>query len=82
MPPAVGFSQKKVFEHEVRFTGGKWCSARWARYPKIDAVWQSLSSNHLVERPAVRADEVDLCGLNQRVFGCRHRHWTAAMTLT
>jgi len=68
MPPAVGFPQKKVFEHELRFAGGKRSSARWTPYLRIDAV-QRLGSNHLIERPAVRADEVDLCGLDQRVFG-------------
>jgi hypothetical protein len=81
-PPAVGFPQKKVFEHELRFVRGKRSSARWARYPGIDAVRQRFSSNHLIERPAMRADEIDLCGLDQRVFGCRNGHWTAAMTLT
>ena len=81
-PPAVGFPQKKVFEHELRFARGKRSSARWARYLRIDAVRQRLSSNHLIERPAMRADEIDLCGLDQRVFGCRNGHWTAAMTLT
>ena len=82
MPSAVGFSQEKVFEHELGFAGRKRSSARWARYPTIDAVRQSLSSNHLIERTALRADEIDLCGLDQQVFGCRHRHWTVAMTLT
>ena len=82
MPPAVGFLQKKVSEHELRFASGKRSSARWAPYLRIDGVRQSLSSNHLIERPAVRADEIDLCGLDQRVFGRRYRHLTAAMTLT
>ena len=82
MPPAVGFPQKKVFEHELRFSGGKRSSARRARYPRIDAVRQSLSSNHFIKRPAVRTDEIDLCGLDQRVLGCRHRRRTVAMTLT
>ena len=81
MPPAVGFPQKKVFEHELRLASGKRASARWARYPTIDAIRQSLSSNHFVERPA-GADEIDLCGMDQRVFGCRHRRRTAAVTLT
>jgi hypothetical protein len=81
MPPVVGLPQKKVFEHQLRLAGGKRASARWARYPVIDAVRQSLSSNHLIERPA-GADEIDLCGLDQRLFGYRHRRWTAAMTLT
>jgi hypothetical protein len=79
MPPAIGFPQMKVFEHELGFAGRKRSSACWARYPRIDTIRQSLSS---IERPAVRADEVDLCGLDQRVFGCRRWHWTVAMTLT
>jgi hypothetical protein len=82
VPPAVGFPQKKVFEDELGFAGRKWSSARWARYPGIDAVRQRLSSNHLIERPAMRADEIDLRGLDQRVFGCRHPYWMVAMTLT
>jgi hypothetical protein len=82
MPPAVGFPQKKVFEDELGFAGRKWSSARWARYPGIDAVRRRLSSNHIIERPAMRADEIDLCGLDERVFGCRNGHWTAATTLT
>ena len=81
-PPAVGFPQKKIFEDELRFARLKRSSARWARYPGIDAVRQRLSSNHLIERPAMRADEIDLCGLDQRVFGCRNGHRTAVMTLT
>ena len=81
MPPAVGFPQKKVFEHILRFAGGKRSSARWTPYLRIDAVG-CLSSNHLIERPAVRADKIDLCGLDQRVLGRRYRHWTVAMTLT
>ena len=52
MPPAVGFPQKKVFECELRLAKGKRSSARWARYPRFDAVRQSLSSNHFIERPA------------------------------
>jgi hypothetical protein len=82
MPSAVGFSQEKVFEHELGFAGRKRSSARCTPYPRIDAAQQSLNSNHLIERPAMRADEIDLCGLDQRVFGCRNGHWTAAMTLT
>ena len=82
MPPAVGFAQEKVFQDELRFAGGKRSSAGWACYPGIDTVGQSLSSNHLVERPAVRADEIDLRGLDEQVFAYPHRHWTAAMTLT
>jgi hypothetical protein len=48
-PPAVGFLQKKVFERELRLARGKRASARWARYLTIDAIRQSLSSNHLIE---------------------------------
>ena len=36
-------------------------------------IYANSGSVHLIERSAVRADEVDLCGLDQRVFGCRHR---------
>ena len=64
MPSAVGFSQEKVFEHELGFAGRERSSARWARYPTIDAVGQSLSSNHLIERTALQADEIDLCAFN------------------
>ena len=49
MPPAVGFPQKKVFEFELQLARGKRASARWARYLTIDAIRQSLSSNHLIE---------------------------------
>ena len=68
MPSGIGFPQKKVFEHELRFARRKRTSAHWARYPTIDAVRQSPSSNHLKERPAMRADEIDLCDLDQGVL--------------
>jgi hypothetical protein len=53
MPSGIGFPQKKVFEHELRFARRKRTSAHWARYPRIDAVRQSSTSNHLKERPAM-----------------------------
>ena len=56
-PPAVGFPQKKVFEHKLRFAGGKRSSAVWTPYLRIDAFRQCLSSNHLIERPAMGADK-------------------------
>ena len=46
---------------------------------------QSPTSNHLKERPAMRADEIDLCDLHEGVaqaLGCRQRRGTAGMTLT
>ena len=85
MPSAVGFPQKKVFEHELSFARRKRTRARWARYPRIDAVRQSPTSNHLKERPAMRTDEIDLCDLDEGValaLGCRQRRGTAGMTLT
>jgi len=38
MPTAVGFSQKEVFEDELRLADRKRSGAGWARYPRIDAV--------------------------------------------
>ena len=85
MPSGIGFPQKKVFEHELRFARRKRTSAHWARYPRIDAVRQSSTLNHLKERPAMRTDEIDLCDLDEEVvlaLGCRQRRGTAGMTLT
>ena len=84
-PPAVGFPQKKVFEHKLRVAGGKRSSARWTPYLRIDAVRQRLSSNHLIERPAMGADKIDLRGPDERVMlslGSRQQRGTAAMTFT
>jgi hypothetical protein len=61
------------------------CVPRWARYPRIDAVRQSSTSNHLKERPAMRTDEIDLCDLHEEValaLDCRQGRGTAGMTLT
>ena len=79
MPSAIGFPQKKVFERELSFARRKRTRARWARYPRIDAVRQSSTSNHLKERPAMRTDEIDLCDLDEEValaLGCRQRRGT------
>jgi hypothetical protein len=85
MPPAVGFPQKKVFEHELRFARRKRTHARWARYPRINAVLQSPTSNYLKERPAMRADEIDLCDLHEGwrlLWVVGNGAGTAGMTLT
>jgi hypothetical protein len=85
MPPTVGFPQKKVFEHKLSFARRKRTRAYCERYPRIDAVRQSSTSNHLKERPAMRTDEIDLCDLDEEVvlaLGCRQRRGAAGMTLT
>ena len=46
MPSGIGFPQKKVFEHELRFARRKRTSAHWARYPRIDAVRQPTTSKN------------------------------------
>ena len=48
MPTAVGLPEKKIFEHELRFAGGKWSGASQARYLRIDALgWTYVEQGEL-----------------------------------
>jgi hypothetical protein len=78
MPTAVGFPQEEVFEHELRFAGGKLSHAGWAIYSKIEAVGQCLGSDHFIKRTAVRTDKIDFGSLDQQSIA----YWTVTVTLT
>jgi len=82
MPATVGSPQEKVFERELRLTSGKDAGAGWARYPRVGDVGQSRRSDDLIKRPAMRADEINLRGLDEWALGRLQRGGRATVTLT